>query len=234
MVLNFGKLLVAVAFSSLPLAGDDIASEEKLLDLYCDFPIIALGSSMPHRPDTDPRISNYVQLLLREIAATRAWSDDCSPLETVFFGGGTPSLVPPGFVSSILDALKSRFGMCDSPEVSIEMDPGTFDKEKMERLLELGVNRVSLGVQAFQEELLRACGRAYGLKDVYEAIEIVADCSELQNWAWTSSRPCPISPKKCGKRACAVPSVLVLRMSPFTTCRLSKAPSLVICKQILL
>ncbi|XP_064975212.1 uncharacterized protein LOC135618266 [Musa acuminata AAA Group] len=150
---------------------------------YCDFPIIALGSSMPHRPDTDPRISNYVQLLLREIAATRAWSDDCSPLETVFFGGGTPSLVPPGFVSSILDALKSRFGMCDSPEVSIEMDPGTFDKEKMERLLELGVNRVSLGVQAFQEELLRACGRAHGLKDVYEAIEIVTDCSELQNWS---------------------------------------------------
>lgn len=73
--------------------------------------------------------------------------------------------------------------MCDSPEVSIEMDPGTFDKEKMERLLELGINRVSLGVQAFQEELLRACGRAHGLKDVYEAIEIVTDCSELQNWS---------------------------------------------------
>ncbi|WOL01331.1 hypothetical protein Cni_G10047 [Canna indica] len=150
---------------------------------YCDFPIVALGSSTPHHPDTDPRISNYVQVLLREIAASKASPNEHPPLETVFFGGGTPSLVPPSLISSILDALKAKFGMCESPEVSIEMDPGTFDSERLERLLELGVNRVSLGVQAFQEELLRACGRAHGLKEVHEAIEIVSACSGLRNWS---------------------------------------------------
>lgn len=153
---------------------------------YCDFPIIALGSSSPspsHHHDNDPRIANYIHLLLREIEATRSASYDQPPLETVFFGGGTPSLVPPGLVASVLDALRSKFGMCTDPEISIEMDPGTFDGRRMEELLELGVNRVSLGVQAFQEELLRACGRAHGLKEVYEAIDIVTGCNGLENWS---------------------------------------------------
>ncbi|XP_038989705.1 heme chaperone HemW isoform X2 [Phoenix dactylifera] len=157
---------------------------------YCDFPIIALGSSSSssspsssHHRDDDPRIANYIHLLLREIEATRPACDSQPPLETVFFGGGTPSLVPPTLVASVLDALRSKFGTCTDPEISIEMDPGSFDRGRMEELLELGVNRVSLGVQAFQEELLRACGRAHGLKEVYEAIEIVTGCDGLENWS---------------------------------------------------
>ncbi|KAG6479839.1 heme chaperone HemW-like [Zingiber officinale] len=151
---------------------------------YCDFPVVALGSSA--HPDADPRVSSYVRLLLRDIAATKppvSDSDEHPPLQTVFFGGGTPSLVPPTIISSILDALSVKFSFCESPEVSIEMDPGTFDKEKLAQMLELGVNRVSLGVQAFQEELLNACGRAHGLKEVYEAIEMVTSCPSLQNWS---------------------------------------------------
>lgn len=149
---------------------------------YCDFPIIALGSSSPHdNHDDDPRVSNYVHLLLREIAASKAQSDAHLPLETVFFGGGTPSLVPPRLVAKIIDALRLKFGLRTSPEVSIEMDPGTFDAGRLEALVGLGVNRVSLGVQAFQEELLRACGRAHGLRDVHEAIEIIS-CG-VENWS---------------------------------------------------
>ncbi|KAE8670338.1 WUSCHEL-related homeobox 1 [Hibiscus syriacus] len=64
----------------------------------------------------------------------------------------------------------------------MEMDPGTFDVRKMEALMELGVNRVSLGVQAFQEELLKACGRAHGVKEAYEAIEMVKSCG-VKNWS---------------------------------------------------
>nr|XP_010930027.1 uncharacterized protein LOC105051348 [Elaeis guineensis] len=152
---------------------------------YCDFPIIALGSSSSPSPshENDPRIANYIHLLLREIEATKPASHNQPPLETVFFGGGTPSLVPPTLVASVLDALRSKFGMWAAPEISIEMDPGTFDRGRLEELLELGVNRVSLGVQAFQEELLRACGRAHGLKEVGEAIEIVTGCNGLENWS---------------------------------------------------
>lgn len=125
---------------------------------------------------------NYVQLLCREINATKAEDKTYPPLETVFFGGGTPSLVPPKLVSSILEMLRLKFGMSSDAEISMEMDPGTFHANKMKEMMELGVNRVSLGVQAFQEELLKSCGRAHGLKEVYEAIEIVGSCG-VENWS---------------------------------------------------
>ncbi|XP_007037875.2 PREDICTED: oxygen-independent coproporphyrinogen-III oxidase-like protein sll1917 [Theobroma cacao] len=153
---------------------------------YCDFPIVALGSSSTQTygdgDDDDPRMSNYVQLLCREINATKVNFKSHPPLETVFFGGGTPSLVPPRLVSSVLDLLREKFGVSSDAEISMEMDPGTFDAKKMEELKALGVNRVSLGVQAFQDELLKACGRAHGVNEVYEAIEIVNSCG-VENWS---------------------------------------------------
>lgn len=85
-------------------------------------------------------------------------------------------------VSSVLDTLKTKFGLREDVEISMEMDPGTFDAEKMREMVVLGVNRVSLGVQAFQEELLRACGRAHGLKEVHEAIDVVKLCG-VENWS---------------------------------------------------
>nr|XP_043606217.1 heme chaperone HemW [Erigeron canadensis] len=149
---------------------------------YCDFPILALGSASTETANDDPRILNYVNLLIREIEATQAHFDQHPPLETVFFGGGTPSLVPPRLVAKVLERLKSKFGVCSDAEISMEMDPGTFDAKKLNELMGLGVNRVSLGVQAFQEELLKACGRAHGIEEVHEAIEIVGS-SGVGNWS---------------------------------------------------
>ncbi|CAM8919168.1 unnamed protein product [Rhodiola kirilowii] len=156
---------------------------------YCDFPIVALGSSSSTTTTTlyneqhDPRISNYINLLCREIQVTVVKESDASPpLKTVFFGGGTPSLVPPVLVGSVLELLKVKFGLHCEAEISMEMDPGTFDSDKLKALMELGVNRVSLGVQAFQDEVLKSCGRAHGVKEVYEAIEIVKSCGVV-NWS---------------------------------------------------
>ncbi|GJM87615.1 hypothetical protein PR202_ga03587 [Eleusine coracana subsp. coracana] len=122
---------------------------------------------------------DYMRLLLCEVAATRPISDadDSILLETVFFGGGTPSLVSPQFVAAVLDTLCGLFDLLQCPEVSIEMNPGTFDAARLRELVGAGVNRVFLGVQAFQEDLLQACGRAHGLREVHEAIKIVG----LQN-----------------------------------------------------
>lgn len=100
----------------------------------------------------------------------------------MFFGGGTPSLVPPSMVGTVLETLKMKFGVSESAEISMEMDPGTFDCKKMEEMMLLGVNRVSLGVQAFQEKLLKSCGRAHGLDEVHEAIDIVKKCG-VENWS---------------------------------------------------
>lgn len=90
--------------------------------------------------------------------------------------------MPPRLVSSVLETLTAKFGIREDAEISMEMDPGTFDAEKMRETVVLGVNRVSLGVQAFQEELLRACGRAHGVKEVHEAIAVVKSCG-VRNWS---------------------------------------------------
>ncbi|PKA51345.1 oxygen-independent coproporphyrinogen III oxidase [Apostasia shenzhenica] len=151
---------------------------------YCDFPIVALGSSS-HRLDDDPRISTYIRFLLHEISAAKAPSSLHPPIRTVYFGGGTPSLVPPRLVRSVLEAIRAKFGeLAADAEVSMEMDPGTFDARRLDEMVGVvGVNRVSLGVQAFQEELLQACGRAHGRGEVDEAIELVAGCRGIESWS---------------------------------------------------
>jgi putative oxygen-independent coproporphyrinogen III oxidase len=135
---------------------------------YCDFPISVLGDQQ--RGETSPAIAAYVDLLCREIAATPSGP---LPLHTVFFGGGTPSLLSVSQVDQILRALEQQFGLASQPEISIEMDPGTFSLAQMQQLKALGINRVSLGVQTFVEELLKACGRSHTVRESYDAIAIL-------------------------------------------------------------
>jgi oxygen-independent coproporphyrinogen-3 oxidase len=113
-------------------------------------------------------MATYVETLCREIAVTRPLGD--RPLETVFFGGGTPSLLSVAQTAQILTVLGDRFGIADTAEISMEMDPGTFGRSQLQALHRLGINRVSLGVQAFQDELLAACGRTHRRADVDQAI----------------------------------------------------------------
>lgn len=135
---------------------------------YCDFPVSVVGDRL--RGDTSGTISHYVEMLFREIAITRALGQ---PLKTVFFGGGTPSLLSVGQLAHILEALDRRFGISAGAEISIEMDPGTFDLNQLQGYRAAGVNRVSLGVQAFQPELLQVCGRSHTVTDIWAAIEII-------------------------------------------------------------
>ncbi|KAG2495696.1 hypothetical protein HYH03_006296 [Edaphochlamys debaryana] len=116
-------------------------------------------------------MQRYVDTLLAEIAASRVLPG--GPLETVFFGGGTPSLLPPELLARILEALDARVGLAGGAEVSMEADPGTFDGPRLREYMRLGVTRLSVGVQAFQQELLTACGRGHNLADVRAAIDAV-------------------------------------------------------------
>ena len=73
------------------------------------------------------------------------------PLQTVFFGGGTPSLIPPPLLARIISALEGNFGIAAGAEVSMEADPGTFDAPRLQAYMSEGVTRFSMGVQAFDE-----------------------------------------------------------------------------------
>jgi oxygen-independent coproporphyrinogen-3 oxidase len=149
--------------------------------LYCDFPVIAVGSR-PGDERVQESMTAYVDALCREVAATRRLNDAAAPLQTLFFGGGTPSLIPPALLERIISAVDRAFGLASDAEVSIEADPGTFTADQLRTYCTLGVTRVSVGVQAFDEELLRVCGRAHGLADAYRAIEAV-HAAGMPSWS---------------------------------------------------
>ena len=119
---------------------------------------------------TSGTIEHYVKVLCQEIKTTPIHK---LSLETVFFGGGTPSLLAVEQLSSILDTLNQRFGIAADAEISMEIDPGTFSLEQLKGYQNAGVNRVSLGVQAFQDELLSLCGRSHKSTDIFAAIEVL-------------------------------------------------------------
>ena len=135
---------------------------------YCDFPVSIVGDRL--RGETSGTISQYVKLLCQEIALTPGFGQ---PLKTIFFGGGTPSLLSTKQLAEILESLERCFGIAPGAEISMEVDPGTFDLAHIKGYRSLGVNRFSLGVQAFQEELLKVAGRSHSLKDILTSIELI-------------------------------------------------------------
>jgi oxygen-independent coproporphyrinogen-3 oxidase len=135
---------------------------------YCDFPISVVGDRA--RGEDSGAIAQYVDILCQEITTTPNLGQS---LETVFFGGGTPSLLSVAQLEQILDQLNRQFGMTATAEISIEMDPGTFDLPHIRGYKAAGVNRVSLGVQAFQSELLAACGRTHTTTDINAAVDLM-------------------------------------------------------------
>lgn len=122
------------------------------------------------RGEKSKAISQYVEVLCQEIATI---STNTKPLETIFFGGGTPSLLSTQQLQKILEILDGKFGIDKFAEISMEIDPGTFDKEHLQGYVNAGVNRISLGVQAFQEKLLQYAGRYHSVSDIFNAVDLI-------------------------------------------------------------
>jgi oxygen-independent coproporphyrinogen-3 oxidase len=148
---------------------------------YCDFAVSIVGDRPPVartnelqsdalQSSTFGTIARYVEILRQEIRGTASFG---KPLKTIFFGGGTPSLLSVEQLSQLLDTLDQQFGLAVGAEISMEIDPGTFDRAQVQGYRAAGVNRVSIGVQAFQPELLQACGRSHTVADVYQAVKWV-------------------------------------------------------------
>ncbi|KST65905.1 radical SAM family heme chaperone HemW [Mastigocoleus testarum] len=135
---------------------------------YCDFPIFVIGDKL--RGEKSGTISQYVEVLCQEITVARTFE---RPIETIFFGGGTPSLLSSKQLQKILNIIQERFGIATNAEISMEIDPGTFDLLHLQGYRDAGINRVSLGVQSFTENLLQACGRSHSVKDIFAAVDLI-------------------------------------------------------------
>jgi putative oxygen-independent coproporphyrinogen III oxidase len=144
---------------------------------YCDFPVFVVGDRQ--NGATSGNIQLYVEQLGQEISAQTNYD---RPLETIFFGGGTPSLLTVEQLGQILEWLSTKFGIANGAEISMEIDPGTFDLAQIQGYLQAGINRVSIGVQAFQDNLLTVCGRSHSVADIYAAVELLHQ-GGVQNWS---------------------------------------------------
>ncbi len=108
---------------------------------------------------------------LREIARIGAETQG-RVLETVFFGGGTPSLMQPEVVADVLAAVRATWPMVNDPEITLEANPGSVEAGRFRAFHEAGVNRVSMGVQALKDDDLRRLGRLHSVAEARQAFDI--------------------------------------------------------------
>ena len=117
----------------------------------------------------DPSVQHsYVAALCREITA--AGGDFSVPADTVFFGGGTPTLLPAVDLTRILQAIRETFSVVDDAEISLEANPGPVDVAALKALRQAGFNRLSLGVQSFDDQVLRGIGRIHRAAEAVQAV----------------------------------------------------------------
>ena len=129
---------------------------------YCDFP------SYPNMEDYwEPYIDALAQELILKAEEFKA-----SYVETVFIGGGTPSLIPAAFISRILDTVYLHYNISPGCECTIECNPGTLTDEKLKIYKDSGVNRLSIGLQACQDEILKALGRIHTFEDFLTSVKL--------------------------------------------------------------
>jgi oxygen-independent coproporphyrinogen-3 oxidase len=120
--------------------------------------------------------STYRATILKEIGIiTKTVSgESIIPLRSIYFGGGTPSLAPIETLDAILSAVRDGpFCLDPNAEITIEMDPGTFSLSKLKTIKKLGFNRVSLGVQSFDDTILESIGRCHRREDIFESISLL-------------------------------------------------------------
>jgi oxygen-independent coproporphyrinogen-3 oxidase len=125
---------------------------------YCDFLSFAC--------DDNDVLSEYTNALIQEIKI-RAEDWCFKEVNTIFIGGGTPSLLSAWDMGRLLDALRTHFNVAADAEITVEANPATLSDEKLERYLRKGINRLSMGVQSFDNNMLGFMGRIHNKNDAF-------------------------------------------------------------------
>ncbi|KIQ05382.1 MULTISPECIES: radical SAM family heme chaperone HemW [Pseudomonas] len=130
---------------------------------YCDFNSHAAGPNLPEEA--------YVDALLADLDSDLQHAHG-RPLTSIFFGGGTPSLFSAKALGRLLEGVERRIPFASDIEITLEANPGTFEQEKFAAYRRLGINRLSIGVQSFQAEKLKALGRIHDGDEAIRAADM--------------------------------------------------------------
>jgi len=130
---------------------------------YCDFTSFSC---------MEDKYDEYFKYLQQEISEkSEELSNEKIEIDTIYIGGGTPSIVPAEYIESIIKLLSVKFKVSKNVEITIEANPGTVDKEKLEKYINVGINRISIGLQSTNDNLLKMLGRIH----TYNEFEKVFD-----------------------------------------------------------
>lgn len=132
---------------------------------YCDF----LSA-----PADEKTREVYVETLCQEILTCPETVRTCL-VSTIFFGGGTPSLLTGSQMQAIMNAVRERFRVAEDAEITMEMNPGTVDKEKLEIFRSCGINRISMGLQSVHDDELRMLGRIHTFAEFLDAWKLTGE-----------------------------------------------------------
>lgn len=132
---------------------------------YCDF--------LSWSGDKEQRV-DYVRALEQEILSYKNFAEDYQ-VTTLYFGGGTPSVLEGELLERIMEAIRRTFQIEEKAEVTLEMNPGTALKEKLELYKKLGINRLSMGIQSVKNENLKLLGRIHTYEDFLESYCMVRE-----------------------------------------------------------
>jgi len=134
--------------------------------IYCDFYSII----------TSDNVNSFLNSIKKEISYYSEKYNHDRIFTSIFFGGGTPSLMEPQYLKEILDNLKNNFNVDHKAEITMETNPGTVDKEKLKQFRQIGINRISIGIQSFDEDDLKFLTRIH---DKQTAIQTVNNAAEV-------------------------------------------------------
>ena len=131
---------------------------------YCDFNSHTVKDVLPE--------SDYIQVLLNDLAFDIAQFKIERPLESIFIGGGTPSLLSPDSIALLLEGISKQLTIKEKAEITLEANPGTFEQAKFKAFRQAGINRLSIGIQSFNSAHLKKLGRIHTQDDALQAGEI--------------------------------------------------------------
>ena len=129
---------------------------------YCDFISFSGKARL---------IEKYVEALKREINKCKIGKEDYM-VKTIYFGGGTPSFIESKYIVEILEAIKEKFNITKNAEITLEINPGTVTEEKLKDYYEVGINRISFGLQSTNSQLLKLVGRIHSYSSFLEGYNL--------------------------------------------------------------
>ena len=150
---------------------------------YCDFAVIPLGNNIESLNGYGSKtIKDYLTYLNKEILSIK----HKSPLSTIYIGGGTPSILNTTQVKDLINLFKENYRIDYGAEITMEVDPASFNEDDLNGFIDAGINRFSLGAQSFNKQILEQAGRRHCSEDVEKSclwLKKAHDCGLIKSWS---------------------------------------------------